>query len=437
MLRDRARGGLRALVLAAGGTAILATTVVAAGPTPASTLNPAMRAGSRVGPVAIGTSDTQVASLRLSAGNWTVFAKGSLRSKEASGFVAHKTECHLGLEGGLTDRVTLSPIGAGNGSSRQAFLLTTSANLPGIRSATLVCFTDAGGKVVAENLRMVAVKTAALTLDPLSGATSYGNLTSKSQVVSHETSTVGLNTSSLALVSSFSVPAGSWVFTAKATVNSSVGLGGTTECRLYAGGNFDVMKVGLMGKDLPGDHAAIALETVNTYSSPGTVQLKCVTDSAGTDLTDGRIVGYRVASLTNQAASNPFFGAKTAQPVANATFWDGPVTAKTAFTRIAQESLPAGKWAVIAKVYLEHDATGAALATCQLGTSSSNDTTKVVLPPGSAFTDGQPVELIWYGTLASRISVRLRCQSADGKGEVFWAKMVAYQATALRTYALN
>lgn len=45
--------------------------------------------------------------------------------------------------------------------------------------------------------------------------------------------------------------------------------------------------------------------------------------------------------------------------------------------------------------------------------------------------------LIWAGNLTSRITVRLRCNAADGKGQVNWVKLVAYQGASIKTLSLK
>lgn len=430
-LTHQLRRGLSVLALTAGATAILAGSAMAA-----TGANPPMRNGTRVGPVAIGTSTTRVARLSLPAGNWTVLAKGVIRNKDTSKFTPHPVDCQLTLAGGLTDHAAMQPFGGANGSSRQAFLMTTAANLSGSTRATLSCSTNATGRIVADNVRMVAFRTGGLDLDLDSGDTVHGDMNAATAVILHEVpGPLGIPDTEN-FIGSFNVPAGSWAVTAKATVRSKVNSVATTQCRLIAGANYDTEKAGLTGLNIPADRQPIALEVVNTFAAPGAIQLKCQSSSANTaDIDDIRIVAYKVSSLTNQHTSNPYFDPKSARPVVNAVWQDGPVAVGKAYKKVAAMSLPAGHWIVVAKGWLGHPTSGISAATCQLLTSASSDTVKLQL--GSGTIEPQPFELIWAGNLTSRITVRLRCNASDGHGEARWVKLVAYQGSAIKALSLK
>jgi len=56
-----------------------------------------MRAGSRLGPVAIKPSNTQLGHLKLTAGNWVVFARAIVHNTSTSAITHRPVSCRLSV----------------------------------------------------------------------------------------------------------------------------------------------------------------------------------------------------------------------------------------------------------------------------------------------------------------------------------------------------
>lgn len=425
------RRGLGGLALTAGATAILAGSTMAA-----TGANPPMRFGARLGPVPIGTASTAVGKLQLPAGNWTVMAKGVIRNKDTSKFALHPVDCQLTVPGGPTDDASMQPFGGTSGSSRQAFLMTTATSLAEPAKAYLTCSTNQAGKIVAENIRMTAFRTGALDLDLVGGDATFGDLGGPTAVMFHEIAgPIGIP-GTLGTVASIPVPAGSWAITAKATIQAPTNNNSSVQCKLLANGAYDIERAGVLGVNIPADRQPIALEVVNTFGAPGTAYLLCESSAGNvTKIDDIRIVAYKAGTLTNQHTSDPYFDPKPARPVVNSVWQDGPIAVGKSYKKVAAMSIPAGHWVIVAKGYLTHAVSGVTNASCQLLTSATNDVVKLQL--GAGVVEPQPFELIWAGNLTSRITVRLRCNAADGKGQVNWVKLIAYQGASIKTLSLK
>lgn len=97
------------------------------------------------------------------------------------------------------------------------------------------------------------------------------------------------------------VPAGSYVFVAKAWLDHNSGTTVTAECTLTTDFAFDQARVGLASTASRLDTASVTMTVVHTFTAPGTAILECDELSASANLSvyDAKITAIEVNSLSN------------------------------------------------------------------------------------------------------------------------------------------
>ena len=172
------------------------------------------------------------------------------------------------------------------------------------------------------------------------------------------------------------VPAGNWVFVAKATIDYG-NPSQTVTCWLDAGGDYDNV-VASNGDEL----RSIMLLVVHSFTTPGSASIWCDA-AAGAVSRNVRLYGYRAARLSNQPLpSGSGWTQGSGTPQALAGWRNGPVTLPKASTvTVGSLRLPRGRWWVMAK--LSGRSTSQALLPAQVACALSIGSAKSRLVDGT------------------------------------------------------
>jgi hypothetical protein len=445
----RVFGAARAAFAAA--CLVVVTMAGVAAPASASSLTaagaaPAVLAGSLPGPVAIRGGGTLrlVASLALSPGNWTFFAKGVVHNVRGEFLGVHVARCALRL-GGIGDEALLSPTWPSVDGSRQPFLLLHAAHLVHADRVRLMCAAPGSATGILElaDLQLVAMRTGGLRMDDGIGAQDFGSRTSANRIVHAERLASVAVPSSQAEVAFVTLPAGSWAITAEAQL---VGTSATVVgCELNAG-DFGRAQVAVSRSGAAGADANVALSIVHTFAADGAATLRCGHDgwSGDADIRDIRFTAIHATALTNldiSSGSGRFVARPaSAAPVVDAGYADGPLPIGTASpARVTRLSLPAGRWVVVGKAWFEDTVRPPDLVglTCRLvGPGRADETGLVLAGPGTS-DNVQPSMFLWHGTLTRRGRVSLVCGGSGGAPAARWVKLTAVQAATITEVALR
>jgi hypothetical protein len=415
----------------------------------ASSTQPVARTGSVKGPINVhgGSTLKQIAHMALPSGNWTVFAKGDLKNTTLAALTPRPVVCKLMLNG-VSDRIQASPLGAGVDSSRESFLLTLSAHLTAGAAASLRCAapTSTTGAIVVRWVRMVAVRTVYMVLGKIGGSTtSFGDYHSPRVVREvHSTGTITVPLGTEAEVGGIDLPDGAWSIHAKATILSGSGASNfaNVKCTLIEG-DYDRITASVGKSGQVADRLPIALQMVHQSLSPGHVALTCASSNAAnnTRIRDIRITAFE-GDLTNDnlGVTDAYPSPGVLAPVIDAGFDDGPtyIPATSSYDPIRDQKLPAGKWLVIGKAWLDNPASSyQPMVRCRLGPGSGDDTVELKMPVVGTADHWQPFQLIWSGSLATTSKVTLSCRSPDPGIAVHWIKLTAYKVSKLKTVTIR
>jgi hypothetical protein len=431
-------GGATLLLIAAlGGTASAAPTA------------PVYQVGNAAGPykIAGGTKPVQVAHEKLAAGNWAVIVKAEIDGTSTSATKLHPAACVLDLDG-TTQRTSVSPSAAGTAGSRQAITLNVAAHLAASVSARLECNAP-GSKTGVDTIRQIrftAIKAVALTVGASGGPpTDYGSQTAQTHLFHARGLTVKMPADSTWYQSvQIVIPAFTDVaMTASATIAGAAGDGQVT-CEITTGFDYDQVNLPIHHAGSFGDHVNVGLQVDHFQTDQDwTAQVICGVSSTavGATVRNVRITVYRAIDLQNQniASDDTYAQIKSwdSEPVLGG--WnDGPVALATSPKpgHVADQILPAGRWVVVAKGWLDHVAAGAETVTCTLGGGTSIDRITVVLGDAASVDHIRPVFLMWSGRLSAASAVILACATPTGSVNAWFVKLNAYKAGTLKSVSI-
>ena len=230
------------------------------------------------------------------------------------------------------------------------------------------------------------------------------------------------------------VPAGNWVFIARATIDYG-DPSQTVTCQLDAGGDFD--RVATSNGD---EVRSIMLLVVHPFTTDGSASIWCDAAS-GAVSRNVRLYGYRVSRLSNrQLPSGNTWTQGSGTPQALAGWRNGPVTLpKASNVTVGSLPLPRGRWWVMAK--LSGRSTSQALlpaqVSCTLGIGSARSgwsRARVVEAVGPGELAVLPMQHI--GQLTRRGAARVTCR-ANNASEGSFLKIVAIRAGKLSSGTLG
>jgi hypothetical protein len=398
--------------------------------------------GAKDGPVGVhGGTLATVAALPLPAGDWWITATGVL---EASGgtFSEHRgVTCRL--EAGVhADAIGAAPNATGGEGSRVPFLLTTAHHFGAPGKAKLRCVGEgATGSVKVKDIRITATRAGRLTVQDVSGGTTTTTGSGTPRIIAQQSSAIlnGVGGGAYHLIAQLAVPAGRWWIVAKTTLGG-VGVSGY-ECRLRAGGDFDLKQFGVSSPGLTGDAVPVALQVVHRFASAGVVELECRGPWHWT-ATWVALAAVRAGTLTNRALDNGSQvtgGSGTPRVISG--YSDGPKTIarSDSWQTIRALSLPAGRWSVIGTLAVQDSVPyeiPARQVACRL--VFGVDSAETRLRQNANVTDRGVMVTTLTHSSGSAGSVKLQCRRTGGAGSVVatFIKITAIQASLLSQRAL-
>jgi hypothetical protein len=394
--------------------------------------NPAVIAGSKAGPLDVRGYDEwgTMGSLALPSGAWFITVKGYLQgmfTSDASCRVVAGSDSNSALM-----RLTQGTAGAGQWVS---FELMTAHRFGSAGKAVVQCQTNAPtGNVLLRQLQMTALKASKLTTFEFGGpATTTGS--GKPWIAAGRSSGSPdvPGDSSYHSIGEIVLPTGLWWITARANLNHfSLTPPDVFDCQLQSPTDFDHAYeiIGGIGASTP-----IATQVVHKFTSPGAVELSC---ASGTHLhaSDVRITAVKAGHLVNREFGGGEFNYGSGTPQIISGFLDASsiIPGDGAAHTVGTLSLPAGSWAVSAKLTVGETTSGYySFVSCRLVMGSDSDRTNVVVHDSEEHF--ATVELVRAHTFASGGNAKLVCvvDGTDSSIQASNVKVTAVQAASLTT----
>jgi len=259
----------------------------------------------REGDVSPGSTFTNMASMALPTGAWSVMAKFDVRSSFTAPIgESRPVTCRLLGPGHQQDASSTRLTNPNFTGDRMSFALDVA---PGVTAsgaaARLQCKTSASGDVTVSHMRLEAIRAGSLIRRSLvTGATATFGSGLPRFVLG---SAPGPDAVPMALttIRSLHLAPGSWSVRATASAVDTVGATVNATCELGMGGDFDRMTVGLNHLGDPFERVPLTLTTVHQSfpAGGGNAVLRCSnTNSDGAvALRNIRIVALRAGVLSN------------------------------------------------------------------------------------------------------------------------------------------
>ena len=389
---------------------LLAMGALAPGASGSARTKPRIFIAHRDGPVAIleGVFG-YIGALRLPQGRWVLVATLTLENTSTTGV---DSVCELKL-GASSFRAEAFP--ATSGVPLPVTLMTVGRST-GTSSARVRCVAYGGSLLLeASDLEILAIQAGRVTTYDLNdGSTSrVGHLDAGVRVVTGLLDGARLAGSPGSdTVAEMPLPAGEWVHLGVANVGSQAASNGSVECRLDAGGDFDIGQVRVESQNFSGSVQTLTLAVAHSYASPGSVRLDCWSELSSTAAAIGDIqfVALRAGVLTNRGGGGQWTLGDAANGPRMLVGWDnGPDPLKTTMSPIGTLDVPSGAWAGFAKTWLQRSSGLTDTASCQvrfagapigrsaagvLATGSGNSLTDHTVAAAAAGTAASPTQLV-------------------------------------------
>jgi hypothetical protein len=407
--------------------------------------DPTVVAGHKTGPVALSGRSVPgtVASLPVSAGNWSISAKLDVVAVTPN---ARRASCRL-VAGGDYDQSAATLNGSVSSQERASLLLLVTHTFGSAGSIQLRCSSNGSdGDVTAQYVRIIATRASRLDRYDLSTTngptiTGLGNPRVVTGWLNGPVATTTISGTTAALPLS----PGNWAIQAKAVLTAGPSAASDTEsgCILRAGGDFD----DTAERNLPaGSMATQALEVVHHFATSD-VDPAASVSCTGIHVTVSsvKITALKVGTLTNQPL--PGTGATSVgsgSPVVRAGYIDhGYLRGGGAYSNWASIHVPAGSWAVIAKLTPFADIGNVAQIWCELASGSLFDRSRLQLleydvPPGHDISS-MSLALTRTITAATGGTFLVRCADEGDPSDAIdleYIKIIAVKAGSLSDAAL-
>lgn len=437
--------GPRLAILGSSGLALaLVAGALGASPT-AGVGGPTVITGTRSGPISIPVMRRKMAALRLPAGGWFVTAKAQLRSIGGVGSAHLGVSCRLDL-GARSDVVLAAPVRKKVSGSRVPILLTLAGRLSSPGKAILSCVGEVGDTVAIELIRMTGIRAGRLTTSSGAGesTTGYG----KPRIISWS-SPKGRprwrereGDGAFHKVVDLSLPAGDWWVVARAVLRPKST--GRYDCQLSSGLDYDDISAGISASGWPGDTVPVALQVVHHQATSGSLSLFC---RSGIPTPEPFQVGHvavtavKAGRLTNRFVGNGGESSwGTGSPRIISGWQDESMPAipyGSSWGSIASLSLPAGRWTVLAKLWVT--ATGIPsdtterLVRCRIAFGSRYDAASIQYA-NNVTADAAPLVMSLAYSSVEPGPVELRCRRNTPTGTV---TAHFYKVTAMKLRSLS
>jgi hypothetical protein len=438
-MSGRAVRSLIVMFALAGAIGATPTTALGAG-------DPTVVAGHKSGPVAFSGRSVAatLASLPVSAGIWSVFAK---LDAVAVNMNPRRTSCRL-VAGGDFDNASASLDASDAGRRRASLRLLVTHAFGAAGAISLRCSNNGeDGDVTGQYIRIVATRVNRIDRYDMSTSnppTVIGSGTPR--VVTGWLDGPVATTTFSGTTAALPLGAGNWAIAAKVVAAASATAPPDTAvgCALRAGGDFD----SAYERDIPARALATeALDVVHHFTGTD-VNPRAVVTCTGPNATvrDIKITALKVGTLTNQPL--PGTGASpvgSGSPVVRAGYIDdGYPPGGGAYSNFAVLHVPTGSWAVTAKISPFADiASPVAPIWCELASGRAYDRSRVELKgyDGSPSHDHASMSFALTRTITAGTggTFLIRCADEGGSGDAIdleYIKIVAVKAGSLRDSAI-
>ncbi len=230
-----------------------------------------------------------VGSLALPAGKWSILGKTSLVAASVS--LATDVTCRINLGGADTDKTTQSLNVPGVAGAKGEVAVEAAHSFATATTVRLQCRGSEAATFITDQVRLIAVKAARLSLGSLGGSTTTTGSGTPFVVSGSHTGSVAIPTGSIAGVASLALPAGKWYVAAKASVT---GDDMKIECQLLTqeGGGF------LGTVEFRGDGSTgVYLQNGMDAATPVHAQVRCLANDTEGSLTFIRITAIKATSV--------------------------------------------------------------------------------------------------------------------------------------------
>lgn len=412
--------------------------LTSAGPAQAAT-NPTIVSGTHAATIPIPTALAEMASLPLPQGRWLVIVKAMITGV-ADDLATYSVNCRLSA-GGDFDVGLATPTNVGSPNSRLPLVLTVVHAFGSPGEAVLRCAAHVAGSAVISLISMHAVKVGKLTNGPV-GSVGTTTGTGTPQVISaFRDAVLFTDESDWSAPQDLPLSQGRWLIIAKAAVSGAqsgnilsmiqcrvVGMSGSSQ--LFG----DVVVGHLAPVGLPSSRMVMAVQTAGRFGpAGGFVRFECSSQGSGHGFTWLKITAIKLGKLTlrdleaGTATSSGSGAPRLIHGTSNST---GSISLpSTSYKTIAQLSLPAGKWLLNAKLWINaQGGSNQVRVDCRLA-GSNTDESRFML--SNVWTDGP----LWLQTIHSSSStgnVRVRCKRV-GSGWTFEAGLIRISAMRVGT----
>jgi hypothetical protein len=321
----------------------------------------------------------QVASLALPKGTWYVRATAYLEGN-TYGLTHHVATCKLMLGGGV-DTVTASPTGSGGGSSLSLLLtMTHKFNAPG--SASLTCTSDAAtGELALRFIKITGVQIGQLTSLPFGGASTTVGTGSPRVITGYKTASTSVAADGHThQVARLPLPAGRWWVLAKGVVSAANAASlSDASCTLQTGGTSDGAQIGPNALGAPVDQIPFSVQLDVDMAAKGAATLVCGGGPGAFKVSKLRITAMKAGTLTTGVLGGSSWTSGSGNPVIVSGFVPGGfAVAPGALALVKTLPLPAGMYAVSARLGITHFSGATITTKCQLHLGNDYDEGVVV-----------------------------------------------------------
>ena len=231
-----------------------------------------------------------VGSLALPAGRWSILAKTKIADTSLS--VGTDVTCRLSPSTADTDKTTQSLNNKPSVGSEGEIGVEVAHTFSSAATVGLQCKGSTAASFTADQVRLVAVKAAKLSLVSLGGSTTTTGTGTPFVVSGFHNGSVAIPTGAIGGVASLALTAGKWYVSAKAWVT---GDDMKIECQLTnqeGGGQLGTVE--FRGDGFTG----VYLQNGVDVTTPVHAQMRCDADQTGGSLTFIRITAIKATSVT-------------------------------------------------------------------------------------------------------------------------------------------
>jgi hypothetical protein len=243
-------------------------------------------------------------------------------------------------------------------------------------------------------------------------------------------------------VASMSLARGAWDVMAKGSLSNPGGAVRTTTCQLAAGHDVDQIQADPFGSGQAASTAGFLLNVVHVFTAAGRVNLKCASPGSTGDVKASliRIIALKAGKLTTGTFGGTSHTTGTGRPRIISASAAGPVavSGNNVLGTVESLRLPAGRWFVVAKLYLQNTTTGSTRVLCRLATGSDKGQTEFGLQRSGQVADRNPAGLEVAHVFSSAGAATLQCDSQSASGvQARFIRITAIQAGKLTTQAVG